>query len=149
MTEKQMIALLKSYAGIKASIKEKNQELMTLKDVIEAQREVTGIVYSNVRLSKTNITSDETFKKAERIIDIYDKHLDRISGGLEELFEEKLRIEGLLDCLDEVERRIIQYKYFDGLSMRKINIRVCYSNTQCYRIHDGAIKKLIENHNAG
>lgn len=68
---------------------------------------------------------------------------------LEEFYLEKcvqlnrlcIEIEKEIDSLESIERRIIRFRYIDGLSWKKISKLVGYSVSQLHRIHNKIIER--------
>lgn len=55
---------------------------------------------------------------------------------------EKLR--GIVDQLPEVERRLINYVYFDGLNLQEAGIRLGFSKSWASRLHAKILERLAD-----
>lgn len=61
---------------------------------------------------------------------------------LETLVEAQLAIENAIKKLNPVERTLIRLRYFDGLPWFKVAAGIHYSESEAYRIHGDALRKL-------
>ena len=141
MTEKGIKNLLHSYSFINAEIKQCSQDILQLTEVIDAERQIKGIQYSD--MPKGNGISDETYQKVELIMDKYNKQISIVEAKIGKLFDKKNLVENILEELDEIERKIIELKYFKKYKAWMIQSTTHYSHKQIYRIHDRAINKII------
>lgn len=97
-----------------------------------------GIAYDGISTSNTNMTSD-------RVGDVAISNLDR----LKELQDKKHKLQKKIDVIDrvlseltEIERTIIEMKYFECKPWCKIAYEVKYSERQCRNIRKAAIDKI-------
>lgn len=87
MDKKELINKLKSYNYIVADIENYNQEILNLSDVISSKRELQAPALTG--MPKGSNISDTTYKKAEKIIDSYQKQVAKIEANIDKLFKEK------------------------------------------------------------
>ena len=63
---------------------------------------------------------------------------------VEERLIQQEKIENELERLPVTERRLMRYRYIDGLEWKDIMGKMCYSWKQVHRIHGRALQKLNE-----
>lgn len=78
----------------------------------------------------------------DRLQSLYQGLLDRID-------EEQLAIEQAIKGLGSRERRLIRYKYIDGLTWASVCEAMHYSWGQTHNIHAMALDRLVEIRNRG
>lgn len=61
---------------------------------------------------------------------------------LDELVALQVRIEKAIDSLGPIERKLLRYRYIDGLEWHKVEAKMHYSTTSVHRIHREALTKL-------
>lgn len=61
---------------------------------------------------------------------------------LREIEEELARIEREIERLEPIERRLVRYRYIDGLSWEKICVKLNYSWATLHRMHAKILKEL-------
>ena len=64
------------------------------------------------------------------------------ASKLEELVKAQLAIERAIETLNPVERDLIRLRYIDGLPWFKVAAGIHYSESEAYRIHGDALRKL-------
>ena len=67
---------------------------------------------------------------------------DKIKRIQNEMREKMNEILYMMECLDEREFLIVNYRYIRGMRWRDIEEKINYSESQCYRIHRNAIDKM-------
>jgi len=140
MTTVEIKNMLKSYNTVCGEIHHLNQEILELSEVAASHRELSAITYSD--MPKGNQISDPTYEKAQKIIDLYMKQVERIELRIEGLFVKKNYVETLLSKLPDIETEIIKLRYFKKYRWEMISNVVCYSRRQCINIHDKVIEEL-------
>lgn len=70
--------------------------------------------------------------------------MERYQAQLDKLAEEQLALEKLIEKLDPVERRLLRYRYLDGLTWESVCVAMNYSWRQTHNIHARALDKLAE-----
>lgn len=145
MNKKELQNLLNNYTYFQDEIENCNQEILNLAEVIDAERDIKVSELSG--MPKGYGISDEVAKKAERIVDIYCKQIAKVETKIEKLFKDKNTVEHLIEVLDELERKIIELKYFKKYKPWMICSSINYSRGHMFKIHDKAINKMLEYYN--
>lgn len=70
--------------------------------------------------------------------------LDRYRAMQEKLAAEQAAIEDMIDGLSSRERRLLRYRYFDGMTWEKVCVAINYSWRRTHAIHSKALEKLAE-----
>jgi hypothetical protein len=71
------------------------------------------------------------------------EHLERMLKRLEAKEKAIGQVEQWLDLLDALERSVIECRYFEHMTWEKVREATFFSTATAYRIHAGAIRKLI------
>ena len=85
-------------------------------------------------------SSDAIGSKLAKLNDLLEYYVLKI----EERIIQQERIEKELERLPVTERRLMRYRYIDGLEWKDIMGKMCYSWKQVHRIHGRALQKLNE-----
>ena len=83
-------------------------------------------------------SSDAIGSKLAKLNDLLEYYVLKI----EERIIQQERIEKELERLPVTERRLMRYRYIDGLEWKDIMGKMCYSWKQVHRIHGRALEKL-------
>ncbi len=142
MNHKEIKVLFGSYNTVCAEIHHLNQEVMELTEVTASHRELSAITYSD--MPRSGKISDPTYEKAQKIIDVYLKQVEKIESRIEVLFNKKNQIETMFDCLEPVERQIMMLRYQKKYRWEMIATSVSYSRRQCINIHDKVIEQFAD-----
>ena len=70
------------------------------------------------------------------------KRLEQIDREIDRLDDRCRSVEYAISVLSETERRIVEAKYFEGISMDSISEKICFSERRCWRIKDDAVTKI-------
>ena len=79
--------------------------------------------------------------KGKKYINYYLKQIDRLQKQLQDVVP---TVEKLFGVLEPDERMVLTAKYLMNISWNAVELHVYYSRRQAIRIHDRAIKKLVE-----
>lgn len=74
------------------------------------------------------------------------KHItlqEKYRAQLVELTTAQELIEGMIEGLEPVERRLARFRYIDGLTWEDVCEKLCYSWRQTHRIHGRMLDKLV------
>ncbi len=83
---------------------------------------------------KTSITETEALNATET--------KERLRQEIAQLKLKLNSIEKALNCLDPSERRVIELRYFNGLSWPQVAAKSGYSERSCFRIREKAVNKV-------
>lgn len=86
--------------------------------------------------------SDPTLQAIEQIVDRLDVHITRTKERISRLLDDKEMVDSRLDRLDIQQRRVIEYRYFNGMNWPEIFEAMRYSKTQVYDIHHKALAAM-------
>lgn len=133
---------LYDYPYVCECIKQSQEEVAHLGVLIRAERDTSKAIQMREVTIHTNDISDPTQQAVERIIDRYEKQVTYLEQQLEELYDQKKKVEGALRQLNELERRIIKHRYFNLTSWAKIKTKLKYERSALFKIHTEAIEKV-------
>lgn len=83
---------------------------------------------------KTSITEAEALHATET--------KERLRQEIAQLKLKLNSIEKALNCLDPSERRVIELRYFNGLSWPQVAAKSGYSERSCFRIREKAVDRV-------
>lgn len=135
MHYKQLEKILYDYRITKANIMNLEVEIETM----SLPSSVTGISYDKDKINNSkisSITEDLALRKIEKE--------ESIKKRILYLKKRMNQIDNALDCLTEVERKIVELKYIKQQQWWQIAYSVKYSETWCKRVRRIAINKMIE-----
>ena len=78
----------------------------------------------------------------ENIVARYSQLKDRYEAKKAEILAKRIRIEEAIDSLDPDERRMMRYRYIDGLKWEEVCVKMPYSWNQAHIIHRRVLAKL-------
>lgn len=73
----------------------------------------------------------------------------KYEAKLADLTAAQTEIEETIDGLEPKERRLMRYRYIDGLEWEEVCVKMCYSWRQTHRLHSAILDKLLENTKGG
>ena len=131
MTKEQ----LQQYRSLKREYKQIEEELGRLETLMTSPRiqELTG-------MPRGGGSGDALAALVARHIELQERYRSRLS----ELAAAQLAVEEAIDTLAPDERRLMRYRYIDGLRWEDICPVMNYSWRQVHRIHAQALDKLRE-----
>lgn len=140
MAINEIKAKLHNYKYIQFKIDGINTELFNLAATIDVQRGVKSPVLTG--MPSSNSVSDPVLNSVEKIIDKYCHEYARLENELQELFNKKHEIEDMLKHLSCFEKQIIELKFFKKYKWWMVAQAIDYSEPQCRRFCNNAIKKI-------
>lgn len=140
MDIKEIKQKLYSYKYIEFKIEATNNKLNDLAALTSCQRNVKSQLLTGMPCSK-NI-SDTVADSVYKIIDIYSKEYERIKNELDELFKQKREIADMFECLDSLEKEIIELKYFKKYKWWMVSQTIHMSETHCRRRCSSALLSI-------
>jgi hypothetical protein len=139
---------LYQYRGTKAEIerlKARMAEITELRE--EACEQLKAVVASMTPKSQTNTVGDPTFEAVDKLVRLYGQEERRIAREIERLTKQNAAVESAISRagLNEVEHKLIRYKYLDSpaRNMTWISMNLVYCRSNCYKVHNKAVKKII------
>lgn len=79
-----------------------------------------------------------------RLLEKHAALMNRYRVKLADLIEEQLAVEDAIENLDSTARRLLRYRYLDGLTWEEVCVAMSYSWRQVHRLHAEALQKLKE-----
>lgn len=142
MTFKEMKGLLLNYSAVTEKIYGIEKEIELAREEIRAIRESVGATLGG--MPRGSAVSDPTYRKAQKIIDKFDKRVESLLEERERIMEGQQRLTDLLKQLDRDEYSVIKARYLEGTRWDYIPMKVYVSRAQCFNLHDRAIGKMIK-----
>lgn len=142
MTFGEMKDLLINYKNMTKTVYRLQEEIALIKESVNSIREAKA--YNPSGLPSGNGFKDETYEKAVKITEEYEKRLNKLLEKVEAIYASQKKITSLMEMLTEEERKIIEARYILGLKWDIIPMRTYMSRATCFRHHDGAIAKMIK-----
>lgn len=137
--------LLYRYTYIEDEIEDINEKIINLGEAVSSQRDLS--IPSLTGMPSGNGTSDTVYASVEKIMVTYGQEVAKLENRLEKAFRKRNYINALIGVLDETERRIIELRYFKKYKIWMISSSVHYDRSHIYRLHDEAIRKMLEVYN--
>ena len=132
---------LLNYTYIIFKINAVNEEIAELANTIDSQRDLKAKQLSG--MPKGSDISDTVATAVEKIIDVYNNEYYRLENELKNLINQKVEIEKLLNSLDELEKKVIDYKYFKKYKWWMVANEIGYSESDTKRRCRKILEKLI------
>lgn len=142
MTFNEMKDLLLNYPTMTEKIHGIKKEIDEINAGIEALRESTKTIIIT-DMPKGGGISDDTYNRVQKIVDEYEKRLNKLTDDLERWLSKQTKTTDLLRDLTPDEYKVIEARYIDGIKWDFVPGRIAYSRKQCFRLHDTAINKMI------
>jgi hypothetical protein len=150
-----IIEMLKIYPGINKRILELNQDL---NDVVKAKLNADGCLKATIITDepRSPYTSSEPtynktvklFDKLEEICRELERYTEYIEWRINQLIDDKKRIDEALLSLTHDEYNIVKLRYWDYPAPRynwnKIITESYYCRSQCFEIHNIAMEKMVK-----
>lgn len=115
--------------------------LIESRRIMERGLPSVGVVAYSEHIGKNSETLTEPERFTEQALKDQER-LSQIDREIDRLDDRCRGIEYAVSALSEIERRIVEAKYFDGRSMDSISEMVRYSERQCWRLKDDAVTKI-------
>ncbi len=135
-------SLLYSYTYIEDEIEDINEKIINLGEAINSQRDLS--IPCLTGMPSGNGTSDTVYASVEKILVTYGQEVAKLENRLEKTFRKRNYINVLLGVLNPTEKRIIELRYFKKYKIWMIVSSVHYDRSHIYRLHDEAIRKMLE-----
>ncbi len=126
---------LKNHYNLVCEIHDLQEEIRQLQSVAKT----AGAVKYNSAGSGTG-GSDTIGEKLAKLNDLMEYYVLKV----EESIEQQKRIEAEIEKLPVIERRLIRYRYIDGLDWVHVASKMNYSWQGTHKIHARALKRLAE-----
>lgn len=139
MDKMELKKLLGNYNTICAEISQLEQEVLHLAEVADAHRDLSAITYSD--MSRGFGVSDPTFKKAQKILDVYVEQVAKVENKIIDLYDRKNKVETFLTSLSFVEKEIVRLRFFKKYKWDMVAEEVHYSVRQCHEILNMCFQK--------
>lgn len=110
-------------------------------ELAQVEAETTGPSTSNWSgMPRGGGNSDPMVGKVSARIRLQEKY----TRQLERLDAAQLAVEEMIDGLPSKERRLLRYRYIDGLTWEGVCVAMAYSWRQTHNIHSAALDRLAE-----
>jgi len=138
--------LLYSYTYIEDEIEGINEKIINLGEAISSQRDLSIPCLTGMP-GGSNI-SDSVYASVEKIMVTYGQEVAKLENRLEKTFKKRNYINALIGVLDPTEQIIIELRYFKKYKIWMISSSIHYDRSHIYRLHDEAIRKMLEVYNS-
>lgn len=142
MTEKQLKYLLYQYPDINDELNKIGLDIEEIKRRKEDAREISSMIIDGMPHAST--TSNPTLRKVEEIVDTFENDITLLVNKISKIQKEQNITKKALDKLTEDEYQVIKFKYFNNRKWIDIVNLIHLSQRTCIRLHDKAIKKMLE-----
>lgn len=143
--EKQIKRLLWEYGTADERIKDINIQIRLQKETQESMRDIGAVKIDG--MPHTKDSSDPVCGAAIKIVDRVEMNIKDLVSELTKIYEMREMMRKLLSCLDDEEYRVIDLRYIRHIRWSGLPSRMHCSRSTVFRIHDRAIRKLMENFN--
>lgn len=141
--EKQIKRLLWEYGTADERIKDINIQIRLQKETQESMRDIGAVKIDG--MPHTNGLSDPVCGAAIKIVDRVEMNIKDLVSELTKIYEMREMMRKLLSSLDDEEYRVISLRYIRHIRWSGLPSRMHCSRSTVFRIHDRAIRKLMEN----
>lgn len=141
--EKQIKRLLWEYGTADERIKDINIQIRLQKETQESMRDIGAVKIDG--MPHTNGLSDPVCGAAIKIVDRVEMNIKDLVSELTKIYEMREMMRTLLSCLDDEEYRVIILRYIRHIRWSGLPSRMHCSRSTVFRIHDRAVRKLMEN----
>lgn len=141
--EKQIKRLLWEYGTADERIKDINLQIRLQKETQESMRDIGAVKIDG--MPHTNGLSDPVCGAAIKIVDRVEMNIKDLVSELTKIYEMREMMRKLLSSLDDEEYRVISLRYIRHIRWSGLPSRIHCSRSTVFRIHDRAIRKLMEN----
>ena len=141
--EKQIKRLLWEYGTADERIKDINLQIRLQKETQESMRDIGAVKIDG--MPHTNGLSDPVCGAAIKIVDRVEMNIKDLVSELTKIYEMREMMRKLLSSLDDEEYRVISLRYIRHIRWSGLPSRMHCSRSTVFRIHDRAIRKLMEN----
>ena len=131
MTKDELKNRLKLYLDIKA-------EAAQIQELRDALLDPKG---ANLDAMPRSCGPGNPVEAARKQREALAKEYDR---KLKELLAEQTYIEGMIDGLDPIERKLMRHRYLEGLTWEKVCVAINYGWTQTHEMHGRILDKLMK-----
>lgn len=128
---------LQQYGAIKREVEQIDEELARLKSSIMSAR--GQIITDMPRASSPE--GDSLSKGVIKMVELEHLYQDMRAA----LCDKQIEIERALKVLNPTERRLMRYRYIDGMTWEKIADKMHYSFREVFYKHKSALKKIAVN----
>ncbi len=135
MTKEELKRFLHSYRDMEAERRQIAEELEKLEAVMASPK-----AQSLTGMPRTPGVSDPVFAAVEQ----HTALLERYRVQLGRLASAQTAIEDLIEGVEPVARRLMRYRYIDGMRWEEVCVAVGYSWRQTHNIHAKALDALLE-----
>ncbi|MCH5279551.1 MAG: hypothetical protein J1E60_07145 [Christensenellaceae bacterium] len=127
------------------------KQLQRYRGLVSEREDIKALIseleteYASLRPSKLDGLPKGTNTSSDRMADILirrDELLSMYRGKIESIAAELRAIENAIDGLEPTERRLMRYRYIDGLSWEEVATRMAYSTQRTYQLHGRTLKKI-------
>lgn len=128
---------LRNYRAIKA-------ELAQLEEWLE---EIEAEMFYPKPQRLTGMPSAPTKDNDGALVNLAARHMElqqRYTAKMAQLHQAVLDAEDAIDTLNPIDRRILRYKYFEGLTFEQIAVKMHYSRQGITKRHRQALNRLAE-----
>jgi len=143
MELKSLKRLLKEYPYMTEKIQGIKKEIEGYKEQAAALREVDSIILDG--MPKAGVLSDPTARKAQKIVDDFDKRVEMLLDEIELIINEQQRFTDMLRRLSHDEYAVIEARYFKGLSWDFVPGEVKMSRSICFDVHNEVLFRMLQN----
>ncbi|MCD8157497.1 MAG: DUF1492 domain-containing protein, partial [Clostridiales bacterium] len=115
-------------------------------DIIEIRK--TMVYNRGLKAVKTDIipNNSNVSKPMENIavknIDVYEEEISEIENQIKAVKKNKEDIDKFVDSLEDIEQRLLRFRYIRKKSWNAISMKIHLSDRQCYRVHNKILDKL-------
>lgn len=142
-----MKIMLWEYGAADERIKDINLQIKLQKETQKSMRDI-GAMKTDGLPHGTSV-GDPVANAAIKIVDRVEANLKQLVSELGDIYDMREKMRKMLSCLTCEEYRLIEWRYIKRIRWNSLPSRMHCSRSTCFRIHDGAIKKLIEKNKVG
>ncbi len=137
--------LLYKYGSLKNSIAECKNDIRELyAEKYSCVDEMLRPPRLGVKTQRTNVHSDPVYRVVQRMVDVYDTRIAKVTKYMEKLCAEhdEIRAKMCEAGLSAEEREYVELRYVQGMNVGEVVHRMNYSERQTQRIRRNVIRAM-------
>lgn len=90
-------------------------------------------------MPRSNYTADRTAETIAKVVDLEEK----LQGIINRYIDIRTRIEASIEPLPTDERRLMRYRYIEGMSWEEIAVAMHFTYRHVIRMHGWGLRKIV------
>lgn len=136
-TEREKRQAIKRKLGLYKLLKQEQEQIEETINRMDAEMTAPRILTID-GMPKWQSGEDPMLNYVIKRVELMDKYREKCT----QLIDAQAEIETMIDNLEPTERRLVRYRYLDGMTWEEVCVAMNYSWRQTHRIHSRLIGRL-------